>query len=160
VTDDGGDPPSYAIIGAAMEAYRVLGTGFLESIYHQALTIAVGLRGNPFKREVPLSVYYKAQMLASAFRADFLCFDAIIVELKASRQPGLADEAQNTALRQSSPKGTWIASEFWRGAPGNAAFHRRTEHARSVRRTGTIMRSMTPGRWSFDLVCLDQKKEK
>ncbi len=92
--DDGGDPRSYAIIGAAMEAYRVLGTGFLESIYHQALTIAFGLRGNPFEREVPLCVYYKAQMLASTFRADLLYLGAIIVELKASKRLGAADEAQ------------------------------------------------------------------
>jgi GxxExxY protein len=58
------------------------------------LTIAFGLRGNPFEREVPLCVYYKAQMLASTFRADLLYLGAIIVELKASKRLGAADEAQ------------------------------------------------------------------
>ena len=77
------DPQTYAIIGAAMEVHRALGSGFLESVYRRALAIECGMRGIPFVAEVPVDVTYKAHVLAVGFRADFICYESVIVEVKA-----------------------------------------------------------------------------
>ena len=77
------DPQTHAIIGAAMEVHRQLGHGFLEAVYQQALALEFSERGIPFRREVDLTVYYKGRALACEYRADFLCFDQVVVELKA-----------------------------------------------------------------------------
>ena len=85
---------SYAIVGAAMEVHRILGPGFLEAVYHEALAIEMTSRDIPFTHEVVLPIYYKGQQLATTYRADFLCFDRVIVELKALTKLSSLDEAQ------------------------------------------------------------------
>ncbi len=77
------DPKTYAIIGAAMEVHRQLGSGFLEKVYQEALAIEFDLRGIPFKRELELPIFYKNTKLLTHYRADFLCYGDIIVETKA-----------------------------------------------------------------------------
>jgi len=77
------DPQTYAIIGAAMEVHRQLGCGFLEAVYQQALAKELSARGIPFEREVELIVYYKSEPLDCKYRADFICYQDVIVELKA-----------------------------------------------------------------------------
>lgn len=77
------DPKSYAIIGAAMEVHRQLGPGFLEAVYQDALEIEFRLRNIPYKREVTLPIFYKGQKLSKSYRVDFICYDSIMVELKA-----------------------------------------------------------------------------
>ena len=77
------DAQTYAIIGAAMEVHSQLGSGFLEGVYHEACAIEFGLRNIPFAREVVLVVEYKSVPLASRYKADFICFCEVIVELKA-----------------------------------------------------------------------------
>ena len=74
---------SYAIRGAAMKVYDVLGVGFVESVYQEALEIEFRRRNIPYKREVEIDVYYDGILLEKKFRADFICYDSIIVELKA-----------------------------------------------------------------------------
>jgi GxxExxY protein len=92
--DDGGDKRTYAIIGAAMEVHRVLGAGFLEAVYQQALAVELEIRGIPFAREVPVSITYKNRVLSAVYRADFLCFDSVSVELKALMRPSGMEDAQ------------------------------------------------------------------
>ena len=74
---------SYDIVGAAMEVYNQLGCGFLEAVYQEALEKELKLRGIPFKREKELVIYYKGEPLKQIYKADFVCYNQIIVELKA-----------------------------------------------------------------------------
>jgi GxxExxY protein len=74
---------SFSIIGAAMEVHKTLGCGFTEPIYQEALAIELGKRNIPFEREKELSIDYKGDKLSKTFRADFICYNKIILELKA-----------------------------------------------------------------------------
>ena len=88
------DPRTYAIIGAAMEVHRQLGHGFLEAVYQEAVAIELGLVGIPFQKEVELPVVYKGRKLSTFYKADFLCFESVIVELKALSELSSVHEAQ------------------------------------------------------------------
>ena len=91
---DSKDKQTHAIIGAAMEVHRHLGPGFLEAVYQQALAIEFSARGVPFASEVDLPVYYKGERLPCSYRADFVCYNNVIVELKALKAITSIEEAQ------------------------------------------------------------------
>ncbi|QBG48880.1 GxxExxY protein [Verrucomicrobia bacterium S94] len=74
---------TYAMIGACMEVHRILGCGFLEAVYQDALEKEFILRGIPFEREMELPVFYKGELLNTPYRVDFYCYDEIPLELKA-----------------------------------------------------------------------------
>jgi GxxExxY protein len=84
----------YKIIGAAMEVHNELGYGFLEAVYQEALEIEFEERGIPYQKEKEIEVFYKDIKLKKGYRADFLCFDEIIVELKTSKEFCSEDIAQ------------------------------------------------------------------
>lgn len=74
---------SYNIIGAAMHVYNVLGHGFLEAVYQEALEIEFKKRNIPYEREKELRINYEGVELHQTYKADFVCYGNIIVELKA-----------------------------------------------------------------------------
>lgn len=74
---------AYAICGAIYEVHKVLGCGFLEKVYQEALAEEFFIRGIPFEREKKLKIKYKGKELSQEYYADFVCFGKIIVELKA-----------------------------------------------------------------------------
>ena len=77
---------SYKIIGACFEVHKELGNGFLEAVYQEALEIEFTKQRIPFEREKVLTIPYKKIKLGKKYIADFVCFDKIIIELKALSQ--------------------------------------------------------------------------
>jgi GxxExxY protein len=74
---------SYQIIGACMRVHSELGAGFLEAVYQEALTIELKTTGIPFEKEKPIDIYYKDHLLEKKYLADFVCYERIILEIKA-----------------------------------------------------------------------------
>ena len=77
-----------------MEVHKQLGHGFLEAVYQEALAVEMDLREIPSSREVILPVHYKNRQLAVGYRADFLCYENLVVELKALRKLSAIEESQ------------------------------------------------------------------
>ena len=88
------DPETAAIIAAAIEVHRELGRGFLEPVYQHALARELTRSGVPFQREVHLAIRYKGEVLDCTYKADFICYDSIIVELKALSNLTTVDQSQ------------------------------------------------------------------
>ena len=74
---------SYKIVGAAFKVYNNLGHGFLEAVYQEALEIEFQRQGIPYEREKELKIMYDGVELKQTYKADFVCYGKIIVELKA-----------------------------------------------------------------------------
>jgi len=77
-----------------MEVHRQLGCGFLEPVYQEALAIEFVRRNIPFAKEIKLPLEYKGQMLETKYCADFICFNSVVVELKALARMSGTEEAQ------------------------------------------------------------------
>ncbi len=75
----------YKIIGLCMEVHRVLGGGLLEAVYKEALEIEFKIHDIPYEREKEFKIHYKENLLKKRFFADFVVYDCIILEVKASK---------------------------------------------------------------------------
>ncbi len=75
---------TYKVIGACMAVHKILGAGFLESVYHEALEKEFEIQKVNFDSKKKLQVYYNDAPLKKYFIADFICFDKIVVEIKAA----------------------------------------------------------------------------
>lgn len=82
------------IIKACMNVFNELGNGFLEPVYQEALAIEFELQGIPFQQEQKLEITYKGRKLNKEYYADFVCYNKIIVELKAISVLVKANQAQ------------------------------------------------------------------
>lgn len=88
------DPKTFVIIGAAMEVHQQLGPGFLEAVYQEALALEFDRRQIPYKAQPDLPIFYKGQQLQTTYRADFICHENVVVELKALSKLSGLEEAQ------------------------------------------------------------------
>ena len=88
------DPQTYEIIGAAMEVHSLLGCGFHEPVYQEALARESMLRSIPYRREIELAILYKGEPLDVKYKPDFICYEAVIVELKALDKISGKEQAQ------------------------------------------------------------------
>ena len=84
---------TYEIIGIAMEIHRILGPGFLESVYEEAFVFEFKNYNIPFKKQYDMNVNYKSKTIGK-FRTDFLVYDKIILELKAIKSLTEIDKAK------------------------------------------------------------------
>ena len=94
---------SYAIMGACFEVYKEKGCGFNEAVFQECLEIELEMRGIPFKAQVEMPLSYKGRALKSKFKADVICHDKIIVELKAVS--ALVDEHRAQVLNYLNASG-------------------------------------------------------
>ena len=76
------DDLSYRVIGCALEVYKTLGPGLLESVYEKALVVELTNKGIKAERQVPVNIFYKGVELGEGLRIDVLVEDSLVVELK------------------------------------------------------------------------------
>ncbi len=96
------DPQTQAIIDAAVDVHRKMGRGFLEAVYPECLAIEFHRRRIPFVREVRLPVHYDGIMLPVPFRADFVCFNEVLIEVKALAVVTTREHAQVMSYLRAS----------------------------------------------------------
>jgi GxxExxY protein len=131
-----GDPRTFAIIGAAMEVHGELGPGFLEAVYQEALAIELARSRIPFVREAELPVSYRGQRLGTTYRPDFICFDAVIVELKAIKAITPVEESQAINYLKASGYPVALVINFGAASLQHKRlanlFERKNTHSQSV----------------------------
>ncbi len=88
------DERTYKIIGAAIEVHKELGCGFLEAVYQEALEREFAGQAIPFKSQPVILIEYKGKLLDKTYQPDFVCFEEIIVEIKAISSLSGIEEAQ------------------------------------------------------------------
>ena len=81
---------AYAIIGACFEVYNEMGSGFVEPFYQECLELELPSRGIPFRPQAELRLRYKEKQLQQTYKPDFICYEKIVLEIKAVSQ--LTDE--------------------------------------------------------------------
>jgi len=89
-----GDERTYKIIGAAMEVHKELGSGFLEAVYQEALAREFRIQGIPNKVQPIVDIKYKGEVLDKKYQPDFVCYEEVIVEIKAISGLSGIEEAQ------------------------------------------------------------------
>jgi GxxExxY protein len=98
---------TYRIIGACFEVSNEKGCGFLEAVYQECMEIELGLQHIPFASKKPLRLSYKGHPLRQTYEPDLICFDSIVVELKAVG--GLTDEHRAQVINYLNATGHDVA---------------------------------------------------
>jgi len=102
----------YAIVGSALEVSNQLGAGFLEAVYHEALGIEFKAREIPCIIQPPIKIAYKGRVLAKEYIPDFICYDQIIVEIKAIKALTHLEEAQLLNYLKAADKPVGLLLNF------------------------------------------------
>ncbi len=116
---------SYSIIGACFEVYKEKGCGFLEPVYQECLEIEMSLRKIPFRSQATLNIQYKGNTLKQRYIPDFICFDKIILEIKAVS--GLTD------IHRAQVHNYLKATGYKLGLLVNFGHYPKVEHQRIVK---------------------------
>lgn len=117
----------YRIIGACFQVYKEKGCGFLEPVYQECLEMELGMQAIPFIGKPSFNLSYKGHPLRKTYEADLICFDKIIVELKAVSK--LVDEHRAQVINYLNATG------FELGILVNFGHHPKLEWERIVRST-------------------------
>jgi len=88
------DQRTYKIIGAGLEVHKELGCGFLEAVYQEGLEREFSTQTIPFKSQPIIQIAYKGKPLDKTYQPDFVCFNEVIVEIKAISVLSGTEEAQ------------------------------------------------------------------
>ena len=115
---------SYRIMGACFEVYKEKGNGFLEAVYQECLVLEFMAQGIPFIEKPRLRLEYKGKYLKQTYEPDFICFNEIIVEIKAVKQ--LGDEYRAQAINYLKATGKQL------GLLVNFSHYPKLEHERFV----------------------------
>ncbi len=112
----------YAVVGAAIEVHRELGPGFLESIYQEAMEMELSARNVSFVAQQPIAVRYKGLTLKKRYIADLVCYEQVIVEIKARPQLSGNEMAQLLNYLKGTGFPVGILINF--GSPGKLEWKR------------------------------------
>jgi GxxExxY protein len=112
----------YAVVGAAIEVHRELGPGFLEAVYQEAMERELVYREIAFESQRELVIHYRGQPLSKAYICDILCFDKVLVELKAMDKLTGREEAQLINYLKSSGLSVGLIINF--GSHGKLEWRR------------------------------------
>jgi len=115
---------SYALMGACFNVYKAMGCGFLENVYQECLEIEFGVQKIPFESHKELKLCYRNKQLNQTYRPDFVCYDKIIIEIKAVSN--LVDEHEAQILNYLNATG------FKLGILVNFGHYPKLEHKRFV----------------------------
>jgi GxxExxY protein len=121
---------SYGIIGACFEVYKEKGNGFLEAVYQECLAIEFAEQVIPFVEQPRLRLAYKGRALRQFYEADFLCFDEIILEIKAVKQ--LCDEHRAQVINYLKATGKQL------GLLVNFGHYPKIEHERYINQSSRV----------------------
>lgn len=77
---------TYAIRGAVFDVYREMGCGFLEAVYQECMEKELARRGIPFRAKPVLQLTYRSEVLTQTYQPDLICYEQVIVELKAVKE--------------------------------------------------------------------------
>ena len=121
---------SYSIVGACFTVYREKGCGFLEAVYQECLAIELEHQGIPFVEQKPLTLRYRDRTLRQTYKADFICYGKILVELKAVSR--LTDEHRAQVLNYLH------ATDLRLGLLVNFGHHPKVEHERLLINSSTV----------------------
>jgi GxxExxY protein len=113
---------TFRIRGAIFEVYRAFGAGFLEGVYQEALAIEFEHQAIPFVAQPPLGLTYRGREMRQRYSPDFICFDQVIVELKAVRDFAPEHRAQLINYLRASGRSVGLLVNF--GATPEARIER------------------------------------
>lgn len=115
---------TYRILGACFEVYKEKGCGFLEAVFQECLELELEFQGIPFVAQPELALTYKGRPLRAKYRPDFVCFDKVLVEIKAVS--ALTDEHRAQVINYLHATGLRV------GLLVNFGHYPRVEHERIV----------------------------
>ncbi len=115
---------TYQILGACFEVYKEKGCGFLEAVYQECLEIEFKKRNIPYEAQKIIPLSYKGHSLKQIYKADFICFGKIILEIKATDRLTDKDRAQLLNYLNATGFEVGLSVNFWH--------HPQLEHERFI----------------------------